>query len=79
MSDASRTRNIENLADQLIELYLAQAAELREYAQSRAAGEGTIHLERSLRHREILRADLYRQFEQAAFPVSPVPDRADQT
>ena len=28
---------------------------------------------------EVQRADLYRQFEQAAFPVSSVPDRADQT
>jgi hypothetical protein len=62
MNDALRTRNIENLADHLIELYWAQAANLREYAQARAAGEGTVHLERSLRHREILRADLYRQF-----------------
>jgi len=79
MSHASRTPNIENLVDQLIELYLAQAADLREYAQATATREGTVHLERTLRHREVLRADLYRQFEQAAFPVSPAPDRADQT
>jgi hypothetical protein len=79
MSDASRTQNIEKLADQLIELCLAQAADLREYAQARAAGAGTVHLERSLHHREILRADLYREFEQAAFPVSPTPKPAVQT
>ncbi len=79
MSDASRTQNIEKLVDQLIELYSAQAADLREYAQARAEGEGTVHLERSLRHREIQRADIYRQFEQAAFPASPAPRRADQT
>jgi hypothetical protein len=71
MSDASRTPDIENLVDELIELYLAQAADLREYAQATAAGEGTVHLERTLRHREAQQADLYRQFEQAAFTVSP--------
>jgi len=79
MSDASRTQNIEKLVDQLIELYSAQAADLREYAQARVEGEGTVHLERSLRHREIQRADLYRQFEQAAFLASPAQRRADQT
>lgn len=79
MSHASRTANIEELVDELIALYLAQAADLREYAQAAAAGEGTVHLERTLRHREVQRADLYRQFEQAVFPVSSAPDRADQT
>ena len=64
MSHASRTPDIENLVDELIELHLAQAADLREYAQAMAA-------ERTLRHREAQQADLYRQFEQAAFTVSP--------
>ena len=79
MNAARRTANIEDLVDELIELYLAQVADLREYTQAAMAGEGTIHLERNLRHREVQRADLYRRFEQAAFPVSPAPDLADQT
>ena len=79
MSHASRTAHIEDLVDELIALSLAQAADLREYAQAAAAEEGTVHLERTLRHREVQRADLYRQFEQAAFPVSPAPDLAGQT
>jgi hypothetical protein len=32
-----------------------------------------MHLEDALRHREIRRADLYRQFEQAAFSTPPIP------
>jgi hypothetical protein len=79
MSPSSRISRIEDLANDLIELYLAQAADLREYAQTAAAGEGTVHLERTLRRREVQRADLYRQFEQAAFPVLPAPDLGDQT
>ena len=79
MGHTSRTSHIEDLADELIALFLAQAADLREYAQAASAGEGTVHLERTLRHREVQRADLYRQFEQAVFPVSSAPDRADQT
>ena len=78
MGHTSRTAHIEDLANELIALFLAQAADLREYTQASSAGEGTVHLERTLRHREIQRADLYRQFEQAAFPVSSAPDRADQ-
>ena len=79
MNLARRTANIENLVDELIELYLAQVADLRAYAQAVMAGEGTVHLERNLRHREVQRAELYRQFEQAAFPVFPASDLADQT
>ena len=79
MGIPSRTAQIEDLADELIALFLAQAADLREYAQAASAGEGTVHLERTLRHREIQRAEHYREFEQAAFPVSLAPDRADQT
>lgn len=71
MSEATRAAEIENMVDELIALYLAQAADLREFAKAAAAGEGTVHLERTLRHREALRADLYRRFEQAAFQVSP--------
>lgn len=37
------------------------------FGHATEAGEGTMHLEDALRHREIRRADLYRQFEQAAF------------
>jgi hypothetical protein len=32
-----------------------------------------MHLEDALRHREIRRADLYRQFERGAFSPSPIP------
>ena len=78
MSPASRISRIEDLVNDLAELYLAQAADLREYAKTAAAGEGTVHLERTLRRREVQRADLYRQFEQAAFPVLPAPGSADR-
>ena len=76
MSQASRTAQIEGLVDELIAVYLAQVADLREYAQAATAGEGTVHLERTLRQREVKRAMLHRQFEQAAFPVVPAPDVA---
>jgi hypothetical protein len=79
MSHASRTAHIEDLVDELIALYLAQAADLREYVQAAEAGEGTVHLERTLRHRAVQQADLYHQFEQAAFSISPTPDLAGQT
>lgn len=79
MGHTSRSAHIEELADELIAVFLAQAADLREYAQAGEAGEGTVHLERTIRHREVQRADLYSQFEQAAFPVSSAPDHADQT
>lgn len=78
MNSASRTAQVENLVGELSDLYLAQAADLREYAQATLAGEGTIHLERALRHREAQRADLYRQFEQTAFSASQSPDTARQ-
>ena len=73
MSHAFRTAHIEDLIDELIALNLAQAADLREYARAAVAGEGTVHLERTLRHREIHRAELYRHFEQVAFTVSTAP------
>jgi hypothetical protein len=73
MSHASRSAHIEDLIDDLAGLYLAQVADLREFAQATEAGEGTTHLEDALRHREIRRADLYRQFEQAAFSPAPIP------
>ena len=73
MSHASRSAHIADLIDDLADLYLAQAADLRESAQATEAGEGTMHLEQALRQREIRRADLYRQFEQAAFAAAPIP------
>jgi hypothetical protein len=73
MSHASRSAHIADLIDDLADLYLAQVADLREYAQATEAGEGTLHLEDTLRHREIRRADLYRQFEQATFSPAPIP------
>jgi hypothetical protein len=81
MSHASRTAHIADLIDDLADLYLAQVADLREFVQATEAGEGTMHLEDSLRQREIRRADLYRQFEQAAFSPAPisvvVPNKLD--
>lgn len=73
MSHATRTAQIDDIIDELIALYLEQAANLREYGQAAMAGEVTVNLERTLRHREVQRAELYRQFEQAAFPVSAAP------
>jgi predicted transcriptional regulator len=73
MSHASRSAHIADLIDDLVDLSLAQVADLREFAQATEVGEGTTHLEDALRHREIRRADLYRQFEQAAFSPSPIP------
>ncbi len=73
MSHATRTAQIDDIIDELNALYLEQAANLREYGQAAMAGEGTVNLERTLRHREVQRAELYRQFEQAAFPVSAAP------
>ena len=70
MSESSRAAQIASLAEELAALYLAQAADLREYAATTAAGEGTVYLERVLRHREVRRADLYLHFERAAFPQS---------
>ena len=67
MSYDSRTTEIQNLVDELIELYLAQAADMREFAQAKAAEEGTINLERTLRRRETRRTELYAKFEQVAF------------
>jgi hypothetical protein len=73
MSHASRTAHIADLINDLTGLYLAQVADLREFAQATEAGEGTMHLEQALRQWEIRRADLYRQFEQAAFSPPPIP------
>lgn len=73
MSHASRSAHLADLIDDLTGLYLAQVADLREFAQATEAGEVTQHLEDALRHREIRRADLYRQFEQAAFSPAAVP------
>jgi hypothetical protein len=72
MSHASCSAHIADLIDDLADLYLAQVADLREFAQATEAGEGTIHPEDALRQREIRRADLYREFELAAFSSIPV-------
>ena len=69
MSHASRAAHIADLIDDLVDLYLAQVADLREFAQAMEAGEGTMHLEQALRRR----ADLYRQFELTAFSPAPIP------
>jgi len=71
MSYDPQTTEIQNLVDELIEVYLSQAADLREYAHSRTAGEGTVNLERTLRRKEIRRAELYAKFEKAAFQSPP--------
>ena len=73
MSHVSRTAHLADLVDDLADLSLAQVADLREFAQATEAGEGTMHLEDALRHREIRRADLYRQFELAAFSPAALP------
>jgi hypothetical protein len=73
MSHASRAAHLADLIDDLADIYLAQVADPREFAQVTEAGEGTLHLEDALRHREIRRADLYRQFEQAAFSPAALP------
>jgi hypothetical protein len=52
MFHASRSAHIADLIDDLTDLYLAQVADLREFAQATEAGEGTMHLEDALRHRE---------------------------
>jgi hypothetical protein len=72
MSHASRSAHIPDLIDDLADLYLAQVADLREFAQATEAGEGTLHLEQALRQLEIRRADLYRQFELAAFAPATI-------
>ena len=72
MSHTSRSAHIADLVDDLVDLYLAQVADLREFAQATQAGQGTMHLEQALRQWEIGRAD-HRQFEQAAFSPPPIP------
>jgi hypothetical protein len=67
MKPTAGSENIEDLINDLIALQLAQVADLREYAQATAAGEGTVQLERTLRRREQQRSELYRKFEERAF------------
>jgi hypothetical protein len=71
MTQASSPANIEDLINDLIALQQAQVADLREYAQATAAGEGTVQLERALRRRELQRSERYRRFEEMAFLASP--------
>ncbi len=73
MSHASRAAHIADLIDDPTGLYQAQVADLREFAQATEAGEGTLDLEQALRDREVRRADLFGQFEQAAFSPAPIP------
>jgi hypothetical protein len=79
MSHAIGVSQIADLVDELIALFAAQSSDLREYAKAIEAGEGTVHLERTLQRREVQRAELYGQFEQAAFPVSAAPASAVAT
>jgi hypothetical protein len=48
---------------------------LHEFGQSTEPGEGTLHLEQALRHREIRRADLYWQFDLGR--LLPAPNELD--
>jgi hypothetical protein len=77
MSHLSNTAQIEKIVSELVVLYLAQAANLREYARAAVAEECAVHLERILRRRKVQLADLYCQFKRAAFPegwhVRPLP------
>jgi len=74
MSITRRVTIIETLAGHLTDLLSAQLADLREYARATVVGEGTIHLERNLRSLEFRRAEIYRQFEDAAFTATPLPE-----
>jgi hypothetical protein len=76
MNQASSPANIEDLINDLIALQQAQVADLREYAQATAAGEGTVQLERTLRRRELQRSELYRKFEERAFRGATGADSA---
>jgi hypothetical protein len=76
MKPTAGSENIEDLINDLIALQLAQVADLREYAQATAAGEGTVQLERTLRRRELQRSELYRKFEERAFQDSTGTDAA---
>lgn len=69
MSHAARAAQIENLVGELVELSVAQATDLREYAQATAAGEGTVNLKRAIRLREAQRAEVYGRFEQTEFAL----------
>ena len=71
MSHASRAAHIAAVDDLPTSTW--PSPDLREFAQATEAGEGTLHLEDALRHREIRRADLFRQFELAAFSPAPIP------
>jgi hypothetical protein len=59
MSHASRATHITALIEDLLDISLAQLADLREYAQALQLEEGTIHLERSIREREKRRAESF--------------------
>jgi NTE family protein len=73
VSPTKEPPNPYGMGEFVAELYLAQVADLREFAQATEAVEGTMHLEDALRHRETRRADLYREIELAAFSPAPIP------
>jgi hypothetical protein len=70
MSHASHAAHVTALIEDLLDISLAQLADLREYAQALELEEGTIHLERSIRERERRRDEAFSLFEQAAFAPS---------
>jgi hypothetical protein len=73
MSSSPRAAAIETLASQLADILSAQISELREFARSTVAGEGTIQLEKNLRSLELRRLELYLQFEEAVFGLPSAP------
>lgn len=73
MPPTTREDTIESLASQLADLMSNQVADLREYARSTLAGEGTMQLERNLRSLELRRVALYCQFEETAFAAPSAP------
>jgi len=79
MDHPSRTAHIEELADELIALFLAQAADSPRICSGRLGRGRNCASGTNPSPPEIQRAEHYREFEQAAFPVSLAPDRADQT
>jgi len=66
MTLSPQTLALETAAGRLADHLAVQAADLREFARAIAAGAGTIQLEKHIRNLELQRAELYRQFEEAA-------------
>lgn len=66
MTLSSQAVALETAAEKLADHLSGQAADLREFARAVAAGAGTIQLEKHLQNLEVRRAELQRQFEEAA-------------